>query len=283
MELDIQSTKSRKIIDLRTLGFTDIQVLGKYNYTKSESKLPRHRHKNMIEICYCDKGVQYFEVNGEQHLVKGGDIFIHFPGELHGSGGHPEEKGILYWMIVNVQKETDISRLCRKLITINRRHYKGSSQAKKTLEDIYAAFAGKEDFLLKRIRLESILRIFLLQAIDCGLNDIDYSNDERVESLLNYMDAHITEKLSIASLAKKTNLSESRFKNFFKEKTGFTPADYIQRKKVEIALQKINDDPTISLSDLAYDLNFSSPQYFSTVVKKYTGSSPRSLKNYSAE
>ena len=88
----------------------------------------------------------------------------------------------------------------------------------------------------------------------------------------------MTENMSIATLAKEANLSESRFKNWFKELSGFTPADYVQRKRVDYAVRKIKENPSVSLKDLAYDLNFSSQQYFTTVIKKFTGKSPRELR-----
>ena len=100
MELDVNCTKTRKIIDFRKNGYDDLIVLGKYNYNRTEGNLADHVHHNMIEICYYDKGSQWFCVNDKRYLVKGGDVFIHFPGELHGSGGYPEEKGLLYWLII---------------------------------------------------------------------------------------------------------------------------------------------------------------------------------------
>ena len=135
MALDIKSTTNRKIIDFRSLGFNDLQVLGKYSYNKTEEKLDEHSHPDMIEICYCDKGSQYFVVNGKQSLVKGGEVFIHFPGEIHGSGDHPENKGLLYWMIIGLTaNHTHVVSLCDFLISRGKRHFKASRSIKKILK-----------------------------------------------------------------------------------------------------------------------------------------------------
>ena len=46
-----------------------------------------------------DKGSQlFYAVDDEKYLVTGGDIFIKFPGETHGSGGYPER--VLYWTLL---------------------------------------------------------------------------------------------------------------------------------------------------------------------------------------
>jgi len=72
----------------------------------------------------------------------------------------------------------------------------------------------------------------------------------------------LTENISITSLAKESNLPESRFKNSFKEISGFIPVDYVQRERVDYAVRKIREDDGVSLKDVAYELNFSSQQFF---------------------
>ncbi|MCU7551854.1 AraC family transcriptional regulator [Chitinophagaceae bacterium LB-8] len=279
MQLDIKSTRNRRIIDFRKFGFNDLQVLGRYNYNRSESKLPSHVHKDMIEICYYDKGSQYFEVSGEKYLVKGGDIFINYPGEEHGSGEHPEEKGVLYWLIikVNTNSSDNLALLCKYLIAMNIRHFKGGKKLKKILEDIFLILDKKEPQHLKKIRISLAIQSLILSLLDYMENNKNETDNLRLQRVLNYIDNHIPGHISIIQLANEIHLSESRFKNFFKEVTGFTPGDFIQRKKVEFAIEKIKNDPDISLSELAYELEFSSPQYFSTVFKKYTGKSPSFL------
>lgn len=282
MQLDIHSTRNRKIIDFRKLAFDDLRVLGKYNYNKSEQKLPNHKHSGMIEICYYDKGSQYFQVNGSQYLVKGGDVFIHYPGELHGSGGHPEEKGALYWMIIRLNKTGNdtLNRLCEHLIEKQRRHFKGNKDIKKILEGIFMAYTKREVQKMKKLRIYLMAQTFILALLDCIENEVLDTENMRLNKIIEYINKNIHEQISIATMAKQINLSESRFKTLFKELTGFTPGDYIQRRKVELALKRINENPKISLSRLAYELSFSSPQYFSTVMKKYTGKSPSFFTDY---
>lgn len=280
MQLDIKSTQNRKIINFKKYGFKDLQLLGKYNYNKVENKLQSHVHKEMIEICYYDKGSQFFEVNEKTYLVKGGDVFIHYPGEMHGSGGHPEEKGALYWIIISIEKllSNNLVHLCRLLMQKQKRHFKAGKEIKKILEEIYKAHARKESSPVKKIRIHLMAQSLILALLDNIDNEKHDTDNVRLNKILHYINKNLTDNISIALLAKEINLSESRFKNLFKELTGFTPGDYIQRKKVEIAVERIANDPGLSLTDLAYEMNFSSPQYFSSVVKKYTGKSPRHLK-----
>lgn len=288
MKLDIKSTGNRKIIDFRKAGFARIVVLGKYNYTRAEKSLVDHTHENMIEICYLNKGSQRFHVNKKHYLIKGGDVFINFPGETHGTGEYPEEKGLLYWLIIRVSNEKEIQSkgkldglayLCSELIKKNIRHFRGVNELQHLLEEIFTAFQKGKDLAMKRIRVSILVQTFLLKLLECIDKGDFHTHNDRFIKVLNYIDQNIANTISVTALADEMNLSESRFKSLFKELTGFTPGDYVQRKRVELAMKRIQENPTISITDLAYELNFSSPQYFSNVVKKYTGMPPHCLKN----
>lgn len=286
MNIDLKTTKSRTIIDFSRSGFLDLIVLGKYNYNKVEKNLADHVHKQMIEICYYDKGSQWFKVNDNRYLVKGGDVFIHFPGEVHGSGEYPESKGCLYWFIIKsppgnrqVQPE-GIAYLIKELISMNRRHFKGGNEMKRTLEELFKASTMKgEKKQIRQIRINLLAQSFLLKTIEYASKTYSSTDNERLQDIVGLIDKKITENISIGMLAKQANLSESRFKNWFKEVSGFTPLDYVQRKRVDYAVKKIKEDPSVHFKDLAYDLNFSTQQYFTTVVKKFTGKTPKELRD----
>jgi AraC-like DNA-binding protein len=279
MQLDVTSTKQRTILDFRKEGFHDLQILGKYNYDRAKKNLPKHRHPGTIEICYCAKGSAIFEVGDKKHLVKGGEVFIHYPNEAHSSGGQPEEKGTLYWMIVCLKKpSSNLIVLCNKLIDQNRRHFSAGVTLKQKLDCVFIAHATHEDAAIKKIRIKLLAEAFVLDLIDCGDGKKRIARNNRLDNAIAYISANPTEQITLSALADKVNLSESRFKGLFKEITGFTPGDFIQRKRIEKALEKLGSNPSVSITDLAYELNFSSPQYFSSVIRKYTGKSPAMLK-----
>ena len=77
------------------------------------------------------------------------------------------------------------------------------------------------------------------------------------------------------------NLSLSRFKTRFKHEVGVAPGGYIIMRKVEKAKELLGDRDR-SITDIAFDLGFSSSQYFATVFKKLIGLTPseyRKLRN----
>lgn len=292
MKLDIQSTRNRSIIDFRKHHYGNLCVLGRYHYQKAEKDLEWHQHKDMIELCYCDKGSQVFAVNKEKYLVKGGDVFIHYPNELHGSGGYPEAKGSLYWFIIRTKtvngkksrSDRDLDYLVQQLINSRKRHFRGGTAIRKLLEEIFAVMQHKQlPEPMRYIRVKLLTQLLLLKALEKSSGSEREPDNTKLNNVYRLIEANLTGDISVAMLAREANFSVSRFKSWFKELSGFTPLDYVQRCRVQQAVKVLQRDPAITYKDLAYELNFSSQQYFSTVVKKFTGKTPGEIRAQTIE
>lgn len=282
---------ARRIISFDREHHADIMQLGRYNYNKAEKSLEEHIHPNQIEICYYDKGSQWFCVGDERYLVKGGEVFIHFPGEVHGSGGFPEGKGLLYWFIIDLSalsspddsiNSNDIVFLCNELIQRRDRHFPGTKEMKQILDEIFCEHRKSAYSKVSMISVRNLAIRFLLLLLNC-IDKKHHVIDVRLTQVIDYIHKHISTPITVSVLADLCCLSESRFKSLFKEQTGFTPGDYIQRQRIQRAVQLLKQNPEMTVSNVAYQFNFSSPQYLSSVVKKYTGLSPSIIKRRGVE
>ncbi len=282
IELDIQSTAERHIIDFRQWGWKDITVLGKYHYKQTHTALDTHAHRDMLEICFCSKGEQVYKVNDHLHRVKGGDLFVTFPGELHGSGEFPEEKGEMYWIIINMAAVEKLKRFLhfdqplaiewkRQLLQLPR-HFKGNTRLKNTLDQVFHHHAQNTG-LLGHIRVQHLLADFLLAVINCSQSASVRKIEARLEKIDAYLGKHLDEPVMLPVLAMQAGLSLSRFKNWFKEATGTTPLDYVLKLRIQHA-QAALQQGKLSITSIAYETGFQNAQYFSTVFKKFTGFTP---------
>ncbi len=57
--------------------------------------------------------------------------------------------------------------------------------------------------------------------------------DRRIEIVIAEMEAQISRPWTTAELAALVNLSESRFRHFFKQETSCTPAQYLRARRIE--------------------------------------------------
>jgi len=87
----------------------------------------------------------------------------------------------------------------------------------------------------------------------------------------------LEENLTIQELAVELGMSYSSFRKLFKEHTGFAPALYQQNLKLQRAKELLSTTEE-SIKEIAYRLNFESPDYFSSKFKSQTGMKPSDFR-----
>jgi AraC-like DNA-binding protein len=276
----IDPSKERELLDFRPLGFQDVILLGRYRYTKAHGGLEDHCHGDMLEICYLERGKQTYFVGQERFDLVGGDVFMTFPDEVHGTGPTPEEKGILYWMLIRIlgpeagflSLSPEISRpLFDRLLNVAARHFHGSEVLSVTLNRIFKAFGG-DDLPLKAAELQNLIMRFLLDVLNAAQESGRRTTPEIAE-VRKFVAQNVDCPLSVRQLAMVIGLSESRLKARFKQEVGISPADYVNRTKIDRG-KVLLDTGKFSVTDVAMRLGFSTSHHFSTVFKRYTGISP---------
>jgi len=257
--------------------------LGRYNHTAARSQLPEHRHRGGMEICYLIKGCQTYRVGGGDYRLRGGDIFLTFPDEVHGTGGMPEEKGALYWLQLRLPKKGECflglpkreSRaLADALLALRSRLFRGSRAMKDHL-DAFTRLHHKATGKLKTCAMANQLVAFLLEVVACEKSPPQRTSARPIFHILEHIKNHLGEPLGVPELARQAGLSEARFKVRFKEETGVPPGEYVLRARIEEAGRRLRK-PDPDITRIAFDLGFSSSQYFATVFKRFTGQSPSS-------
>ena len=87
----------------------------------------------------------------------------------------------------------------------------------------------------------------------------------------------IKTSLSIQEIAERLGISYSTFRKQFKNYTGLSPARYFQDLKLQRAKELLRTT-SLSIKEIAYSLNFESPDYFSTQIKKKMGKKPSDFR-----
>ena len=72
-------------------------------------------------------------------------------------------------------------------------------------------------------------------------------------------------------------LSANYFGDLVKKETGQSPRDYIQRKIIDVAKERVLN-PSSNISNVAYELGFRYPQHFTRLFKKVTGQTPQQYR-----
>lgn len=83
---------------------------------------------------------------------------------------------------------------------------------------------------------------------------------------------------SVKYFAEQLHLSPNYLSDLLKKETGRNSSEHIQHHVVELAKDRLLSS-TVTVSEIAYDLGFEYPQYFSKLFKKRTGMSPAEYRN----
>lgn len=122
-----------------------------------------------------------------------------------------------------------------------------------------------------------MLSLLLAEFIDSPKMNFKSETHLRISESIKFIHTHIGANLSLVELAKSTCMSPDHYTRKFKELTGQTPIDYINRQRIEKAQLLINTS-SYSLSDIAVQCGFNGNSYFTKVFKKYVNESPRHYK-----
>jgi two-component system response regulator YesN len=93
-----------------------------------------------------------------------------------------------------------------------------------------------------------------------------------------YIDKHFSEEsLSLNTVASNVYISPNYLSTIFAQETGEKFIEYLTRARIERAKYLLKNT-VMKSADIAYEIGFSDPHYFSVIFKKHSGLSPREYR-----
>ncbi|MBS1664007.1 MAG: helix-turn-helix domain-containing protein [Bacteroidetes bacterium] len=102
--------------------------------------------------------------------------------------------------------------------------------------------------------------------------------DDQIRKAQLFMENNVGEKILVSELADKFAIGRRHFDRRFIKATGNTPAEYLQRIKVEAAKKDLETTQK-NIHEVMYDIGYSDIKAFREVFRKYTGLSPLDYRN----
>ncbi len=101
--------------------------------------------------------------------------------------------------------------------------------------------------------------------------------DTEIAETQAYIENNASKKLVVSEIADRASIAERTFIRRFKNATGNTPSEYIQRVKIELA-KKLLEQDNVTVKNICYETGYEDQSYFRNVFKKYTGQTPIDYK-----
>lgn len=242
--------------------------------------LQKGRTLDEYQLLYQPEGEGVFR---SAHLpetkIKAGDIFLLFPDEWHTY--HPSgTKGWKSYWIGFKGKNID-DRVKAGFLSPEKPiyHVGFSNEILALYEEAYKT--AQEEAAYSQQTLAGIVNHLIGTMYSLERNIVLNKNTQHID-LINKGRLRIRETLeeavSIQDISQELGISYSSFRKLFKEYTGMAPAMYQQSQRLQRAKELLSTTDE-SIKEIAYRLNFESPDYFSAKFKNQTGMKPSDFRN----
>ena len=244
--------------------------------------LTKGRVLSEYQMLYVVEGSGVFHShNVKEAKLSEGDIFLLFPDEWHSY--HPSAKTgwKKYWIGFRGYIMDDRVRAAFLSPTKPIYHVGYSPEIVHLYKQAYdTAFeeAAYSQQLLAGI-VNHLLGLMYMKERNIVLMNRNQSHVDMIARARMRIRESLENPITIQQIAEDIGVSYSSFRKLFKEHTGFSPATYQQDLRLQRAKELLSTTD-MSIKEIAYRLNFESPDYFSAKFKQKTGRKPSELRNY---
>lgn len=238
---------------------------------------------NFWELVYVTEGNLCVSEDSRVYELTKGDMIFHKPMEFHKIWVEKSQsaRAIIISFESNDENITELSHGVYKL----------DAEKQNSFEEIYTMLEEKFklNFYVRRKDEPDIVaeKIAFMQFEIFLLSLLSSQNDKRCRqynvSAMNYktiidtMNENISKNLSIDELAALCNLSVSNLKKIFAKYAGGGVMKHFNRLKIKRAMRLLRIG--LSVSEVSYQLGFSSQNYFAVVFRRETGMLPSEFKH----
>ncbi|MDE6167460.1 MAG: AraC family transcriptional regulator [Acetatifactor sp.] len=99
-----------------------------------------------------------------------------------------------------------------------------------------------------------------------------------VDTVVDYINQHLSEELSVRSLANMAYVSPDHLTRSFKKRFSMTVSDYILQRRMTLAGELLRDNK-LTITMVSDCVGFGNYSYFTEQFKKYYGMTPREYQN----
>lgn len=113
--------------------------------------------------------------------------------------------------------------------------------------------------------------IFLSQQDTFSISE---SEGQRMSTIFQYLLQHYTEDLELEQVAAQVHLSPPAFCRYFKKHTRKTFTVFLNEIRINAACQLLKEDPSSTISSVAYSTGFNNIPHFNRTFKRVKGQKP---------
>ena len=226
----------------------------------------------MCELTYVDQGALHSVADGQDLLLKQGDLVLYGPGQWH----------MQYADIGVAPRFVTISFEMQgmELAPLMNRKFTAPQNVVSLLQNMLREQERMDTFSNEIILSQlNLMLLFLLReaAAPKGgklqTSNAIHSENEIIRQAQQYISTHIREKLSVPLVARQVDVSPSYLTALFHKNLQISPGEYIRRIKLQESKQMIREN-NLNFTEIAAELQYSTVHHFSRQFKEKFGITP---------
>ena len=252
-----------------------LRVDGIYTFFYHEKEqgflFPGEAHP-IAELTYVDQGALHSVVEGQDLLLKQGDIVIYGPDQWH----------MQYADIGVAPRYVTISFEVSggNLKPLLNRKFTAPQKVVSILQEMLREQERMDEYSTDLIlsQLNQLLLLLLREVSDPKGGKLQtanaiHSENEIIRQAQQLISAHIREKLSVPLVARQVDVSPSYLTALFHKNLQISPGEYIRRIKLQESKQMIRENK-YNFTEIAAQLQYSTVHHFSRQFKEKFGITP---------
>lgn len=255
-------------------------------YSEKTYGAPLHYHDE-YGIFYLAEGKMKFGIAGDDYEISAGDIIFIEPGTPYYALRTDEGDSFHYYAVLfHAELLGAKNDPCRRFFSdcrVNR--FLVMSDEFPTLllkmrQWFVDPFFGSE--ILSKTALFNIIAHIVNTGQFMRLSELSNMKiaSETVDCVIKHIEAHYREHISIDDILKQISYSRSHLLRVFKEHTGMSIMDYLNKFRIEKAcLELIYTDK--SVTEIALDNGYNTVQYFTRMFRRVIGTPPGAYRRLS--
>jgi transcriptional regulator GlxA family with amidase domain len=124
---------------------------------------------------------------------------------------------------------------------------------------------------------ELIVRLMQTQSRFGLVEAAEEGSQDRLSYVIQYIQRHLSEDISIEDLSKKACMSTSHFYRTFRNEMGMSPVNFIMEQRIAKA-KKLLKETNLSIQEVGYRCGFNNLSYFNRVFKREEALTPTNFR-----
>lgn len=259
-----------------------LQMLGWSRQNTPRKGLSAHSHPDGFEICLIRRGSVDWWTDDQTYMVNDRNVYISYPGEIHGSVGtvlQPCELAFFQVRWLRGEPPDFLSvaegdQMFDQLHALPSRVFRVSDRVVELFDQLLAVHRQPPATapLLCRGMLLQLLALIVEEGHE-GTSQVSPA----VRDAMQWMRRHAADDYSLEDVAASADLSVSRLQARFSSEAGCALGEYRTRLKLSLA-RRLLTTTDLPIIDIAMQLGFNTSQYFATTFRKHNGVSPREYR-----